>query len=110
METDFMEIYLLFALFIAFSIFWSYLWVKTCKASTVRRLIIHTIIFILLSLVVAYLTMRLIFLPVNDNYSASNIGAVGILYLMFLVCFGIACFLAVGITIENFINADKNKE
>ncbi|MBQ8434581.1 MAG: hypothetical protein IJX24_01000 [Oscillospiraceae bacterium] len=105
-----MEIYLLFAIFIAFSIFWSYLWVKTCKVSTVKRLIIHTIIFILLSLVVAYLTMRLIFLPVNDNYSASNIGAVGILYLMFLVCFGIACFLAVGITIENFINANKNKE
>jgi len=81
-----MEIYLLFALFIVFSIFWSYLWVKTCKAPTVRRLIIHTIIFVLLSLVVAYLTIHLIFLPVNDSYSASNIGAVGILYLIFLVC------------------------
>ncbi len=102
-----MEIYLSFALFIAFSVFWAYIWVKTGNTVIIKRFIIHTIIFILLSFLSAWIVGQLVFLPVNESYSASNIGAVGILYLIFLVCFGTACIFAFGITIGNLINNNK---
>lgn len=104
-----METYLTFAFFVAVSILWACLWVKTYKALTIKRFIIHTIIFIFLSLLIAWLAMQLIFLPVDDTYSASNIGALGLLFFMFLACFGSACISAFGISLGKLIDNGKNE-
>lgn len=88
---------------IAFPIFWAVLWIKTFKTVTIKSFIIHSIIFLLLSLLVCCLFLRLIFLSVDDTYSASNLGALGILYLSFLYLFIPGCLISLMVTLGKLL-------
>lgn len=103
-----LETYLPLLISVVVSVLWMALWVRTYKPLTVKRFLIRTLVFILLSLLVAYVAARIIFLPVDDTYSASNIGALGLLCLMFLGCFGLSCISAFGITLGMLIDSKKN--
>lgn len=87
--------YLLVLLFIAATLGWIFLWVHTYHPKDVKHLLLHTGLFLLLSLVICGVIMLLIFLPADDSYSASNLGALGLMFLMFLRVFGIGCLVAI---------------
>ena len=89
---------------------WAFVWIKTFKGSTVRRLIIHTLIFAVLSAFIAYVILRIIFSGVDKTYSASNKGALGILFLMIMGVFIPACLLAFFQTIGDMMTRRKEKE
>lgn len=102
-----MEYYFIVALFAAFSLFWAWLWVKTYKRLTAKRFLLHTLLFVALSLLASWVAARIVFLPVDSTYSASNIGALGLLFIMFLVCFASGCIAAFGITLGKLLGKDK---
>lgn len=89
---------------------WAFVWIKTFKGNTVRRLIAHTLIFAALSAFIAYVILRIVFSGVDETYSASNKGALGILFLMIMAVFVPACLFAFFQTVSDLISRRKKKE
>lgn len=87
-----MSIYVL--LYSGISAGWAFLWVHTFKTHTVKRLVLHTIVFVILSLFVALLVCRITFIPVDESYSRTNINALGLMAVIFLCIFAVACITA----------------
>ena len=89
---------------------WLKLWISSYTPSNVRGYIAHTLIFIVLSLIIAGLVLLIIFAPVDDTYSASNVGALGMLFLGFLELFGCFCLVAVAFNFGKLMDTlDKEK-
>lgn len=86
--------YLIMGLIVAGAFGWAVLWMRTYHPDGIKGLLLHNLLFLGLSLLIAGGVLLLIFLPADDSYSASNLGALGILFLMFLRIFGTACFVA----------------
>ena len=95
--------YIVFALFLAVSFLWLWLCVKTYSWFTIKGLLLHMTLFGILSVVVIWFVAQLVFLPVDSTYSASNIGALGILIVMLLICMAISTVIAWGINIEKLM-------
>lgn len=87
-----MSIYVL--LYSGISVGWAFLWVRTFKTPTVRRFVLHTIVFVILSLFLALLVSRITFLPVDESYSQTNINALGLMAVIFICIFAAACITA----------------
>ena len=87
-----MSIYVL--LYSGISVGWAFLWVRTFKTPTVKRLVLHTIVFVILSLLVALLVCRITFIPVDESYSQTNINALGLMAVIFICIFAAACITA----------------
>ncbi|MBQ8905207.1 MAG: hypothetical protein IJY85_02435 [Ruminococcus sp.] len=79
---------------VAISIGWIKLWTATYSPFKISGFIKHTVIFIFLSLIVALIGLFLIFSPVDDTYSASNTGALGLLFVLCVSIFCVACMIA----------------
>ncbi|MGN0695760.1 MAG: hypothetical protein ACI4J5_03225 [Oscillospiraceae bacterium] len=94
---------LLYIILLVFSCGWAWLLVHTYKNMTSNGLFIHTIVFIFLSLLVAWGALKLIFLPADDTYSASNLGALGVIFFIFLQFFAPACLIAFLITLGKML-------
>ena len=95
----------------AVSIGWAFLWVRTYKTLTAKRLILHTLLFTALSILIFLLVSYITFLPVDESYSASNIGALGFMILLFINFFGASCIVALAVNIGKLLNKDdKDKE
>ena len=103
-----MDIFVYLLIFVALSFLWAKLWLKTCKYEKIGRFVLHEIIFTALSFAVSYIMMLIIFSPVDETYSASNKGALGFIFIFWLVIFGSACFVALVQTVVDMIN--KNSE
>lgn len=103
-----MEIVQLFV-FGVISLVWAALWVFTYRTLTLKRFIVHTAVFVILSAVVAWLVLQFTFMPIDSTYSASNIGALGFLYMSFLIFFISACLIAFGITLGKLIGKKKDE-
>lgn len=88
---------------------WLMLWVATYKPSNVLGLIKHTVVFALLSILLSRIALWWVFLSVDDTYSASNKGALGILYMMWQIVFLFDCLLAFGMTLKSLLDK-KRKE
>ena len=91
MFADMLNMMLMLLLVVAPSCLWAYVWVKAYRGRTAGSLILHTVIFSVLSLLIAYLAMRMIFSQVDDTYSASNKGALGLMSIMCTGIFAVAC-------------------
>lgn len=87
--------YIFMLIAIAASSGWLKLWTAAYTPSKISGYIRHTVIFTFLSLLISWLVSLLIFSPVDDTYSASNIGALGMLFILWLLIFGTACLIAV---------------
>ena len=92
-----------------------FFWVRTYNPSTVRGLLLHTLLFLMISAAVAAGGVYLIFLPADDSYSASNLGALGFTAIIFLIVFGICCLTALLANIGRFAEQrhctkDKNED
>lgn len=85
---------LLFLICGAVSLVWICLWLYIC-----RRKALHILLMLLLSLGVVYIAARIVFLPVDETYSYSNICAQGLLLVMFLQFFIPACIIALIISV-----------
>ena len=103
-----MEICFIYVLSIIISIFWAFLWIATFKTITVKRFLIHTIVFLLFSVLISGLALSLIFLPADNTYSASNLGALGMVFLVFLGCFIPGCIIAFAVTLGQLLTNSKN--
>jgi len=90
-----MNIVLLLIITIIGSAGWLKLWISSYTPSNVRGYVAHTLIFTVLSFIISGLVLLLIFAPVDDTYSASNVGALGMLFLGFIGLFGCFCLVAV---------------
>ena len=86
--------YLEMGLMLAGAFGWVLLWMRTYKPGTVKGLLLHNLLFLVLSLLIAGGVLFLIFLPADDSYSAANLGALGMLFMMFLYIFGAGCLVA----------------
>lgn len=89
-----METYLVYPLFLGISA--GRLWLRTysLRALTVKRLIVHAVIFALLSLSVLLLVLRMIFSRAGNICSASNLSMLGMLFLLSAAClaaFALTC-------------------
>lgn len=108
-----MEIIFAMLITISVSIGWIKLWTATYSPLKISGFIKHTVIFIFLSLVVALIGLFLIFAPVDDTYSASNTGALGLLFVLCISIFGVACMIAVIQNLSGLLqkrNEDKQSE
>ena len=94
----------------AVSIGWAFLWVRTYKTLTVERLILHTLLFTALSLLIFQLVSYITFLPVDESYSASNIGALGFMILLFINIFAAACIVAFGLNLGKLLKKDEKEK
>ena len=93
MLTEILHLFLLTAVILP-CILWAFLWVKTFKGTTLRALILHTLIFTVLSALIGYIALRILFSGADESYSVSNKSALGLLGLMILSVFVPACILA----------------
>ena len=93
MDTYEISVVILF-MFGAVSFGWAKLWLHLCKGKMIRNLGM-----LLFSLGVVYIAARIVFLPVDDTYSYSNICAQGLWLLMFLQFFVPASVIAMIISV-----------
>ncbi|HAE52178.1 MAG: hypothetical protein J6I55_01665 [Ruminococcus sp.] len=105
-----MEVYIYLLVFFVLSFLWAKLWINTCKYEKVKNFVLHEIIFTVLSVAVSYVMSLIIFAPVDDTYSAANKGALGFIFIFWLVIFGCSSFVALIQTVEDFIEYNKNKD
>ncbi len=82
--------------FIVISFGWVKLWLHICGKGNA---VIRNIVMIILSLGVVYIAAQIVFLPVDDTYSYSNICAQGLWMLMFLKFFVPASVIAMIISV-----------
>jgi hypothetical protein len=87
---------------VAVSIGWALLWILTCNPVKVSGLVKHSVIFAVLSLILTAAAMFIMFMPVDETYSASNKGAIGILFILWLLIFCSACLIAFIISLVRF--------
>lgn len=88
---------------------WYKLWVSTYKPKNVLGYVKHTLLFVIISLFVIWLFINIIFLPVDETYSASNVGALGIIVILYVPFWILACIAAAFHTLSILIKR-KNKE
>lgn len=105
-----MGTYLIEGGFILISAGWAILWGKTYKFSKIRGFIKHTVIFMLLSLLAAWIVSKLIFFPADETYSYSNISALGLLCLIWLKIFGFGCLTAFIYTLDSLLDPQGEGE
>ncbi len=91
-----------FFIIAAISIGWALLWIFTCNHDKVRGFVKHSVIFAVLSLILTVAAMFIMFMPVDETYSASNKGAIGILFILWLMIFCSACLIAFIISLVRF--------
>lgn len=84
------------------SIGWALLWIFTCNHDKVSGFVKHSVIFAVLSLILTAAAMFVMFMPVDETYSASNKGALGILFILWLIVFCSACLIAFIISLVRF--------
>ena len=82
---------LIYIICIAASAGWVKLWLHICRNGSG---LIRNLVMIVLSFGVTYIAAVIVFLPVDDTYSYSNICAQGLLLVMFLQFFAPACLIA----------------
>lgn len=104
-----MEIYFIEVIFWIVSAGWAVLWGKTYKSQKIGGFIKHTVIFLLLSVLIAWIGLRLIFLPVNETYSYSNICALGLLCPIWLKIFGLGCLTAIVYTLDDLLDPQNTE-
>ena len=109
MLTEILHLFLLTAVILP-CILWAFLWVKTFKGTTLRALIVHTLIFTSLSALIGRVALRILFSRADGTYSASNKGALGFLGLMILSVFVPACLLAFFQTVGDLISRRRDDE
>ena len=90
---------------IALAAGWTWLWTKTYRPCGIGRYLLHTLVFLLLSLVIAWLSALIVFSPVDDSYSASNIGALGLMLIPWYAVFGTGCLCGIMATLGELIEA-----
>lgn len=100
---------IILALFAVVSILWLWLCVKKYSWFTVKGLLLHMLLFGVISVVIMWIAAQLVFLPVDSTYSASNVGALGLLIVMFFICMAVATLIAWGINISK-LAAYKNDQ
>ena len=105
-----MEVYIYLAVFFAVSFLWAKLWISTCKYEKTSRFVLHEILFTVLSVAVSCVMSLIIFAPVDDTYSAANKGALGFIFIFWLVIFGSASFVALLQTVGDFVEYKNNKD
>ncbi|MBR1591940.1 MAG: hypothetical protein IJ666_02890 [Ruminococcus sp.] len=76
-----MEVYIYLIVFVAVSFMWVKLWINTCNYEKTSRFVLHEIIFTLLSLIISFIAMLIIFSPMDDTYTAANKGALGFVFI-----------------------------
>ncbi|MCM1226665.1 MAG: hypothetical protein NC320_04460 [Clostridium sp.] len=86
---------------------WERLWVSTYKPNSVLGYVKHTLLFVIMSLFIIWLFIHIVFLPVDETYSASNIGALGIVVILYVPFWVFACIAAVFHTLFIFIEKKK---
>lgn len=92
------------------SLGWALLWICTYRSAKISGYVIHTAIFTALSAAITWLMLKVIFSPVDDTYSASNIGALGFVFILWMIIFGSACLIAVFATLGKLINYRTENE
>lgn len=94
----------------ALSLGWALLWIYTYRSAKISGYVIHTVIFSALSAAITWLMLKVIFAPVDDTYSASNKGALGLVFILWMIVFGSACLIAVFATLGKLINNRTENE
>ena len=105
-----MEVYVYLFVFVAVSFLWAKLWINTCNYEKTSRFVLHEIIFTVLSFGISFIALLIIFSPVDDTYSAANKGALGFVFIFWLVIFGSASFVALLQTVGDFVEYKNNKD
>ncbi len=82
---------------------WAAVWIKTFRGESAGALVLHTVVFSVLSAVIMAVVRSIVFSEADESYSASNLGALGFLYMMFLVPFVCACLIAFFQTVGDLI-------
>ena len=98
-----MAVYIIFALNIIVAFIWLWLFVKKYSWFTVKGLLAHMMLFGILSVVIMWIAVQLVFLPVDPTYSASNIGTLGLFIVMLFICMAVATVIAWGMNIAKLI-------
>ncbi len=105
-------IILMFMAIIVFAavIGWAALWINTYTPSKISGYIIHTSIFTALSALITWFAAKVIFSPVDETYSASNVGALGLLFLMWAFVFSAACLIAIFQTLGRLLTKHREEK
>ena len=74
---------------------WAALWINTYTPSKISGYILHTSVFTALSALITWFAAKIIFSSVDETYSASNVGALGLLFIMWELVFSAACLIAI---------------
>ena len=74
---------------------WGGIGIITYKPKQFRGWLAHSAVFLLISALTALVAAKICFAPVDDSYSYSNVSALGLLYLYWLLIFAIACFVVI---------------
>lgn len=77
------------------AILWGLAGIFTYKPGKFRGWLAHSAVFLLISALTALVAAKICFAPVDDSYSYSNVSALGLLYLYWLLIFAIACFVVI---------------
>ena len=85
------------------------LWVRTYKPGSLRGLLLHTLLFLLLSIAVAAGGVYLMFLTADGSYSASDYGALGFTAVIWLGVFGACCIAALLATVGMYIRWQRTE-
>ncbi len=101
--------YLTLALLIAASGGWAYLWIRTYDPYTLCGLILHSILFSIISLMLLFIGLSILFSSADETYSASNKSALGLLGLIYSAAFLLCCLAALVQTIGDYLDR-KHKE
>lgn len=88
------------------SVLWYLIWTKTYLPYDIKGLIKHSVIFILLSAGILFITANAVFAPVDNSYSYSNKSALGLLFILMAIVFICASIFALAVTIGEYINKD----
>ena len=95
--------YLTLALLIAASGGWAYLWVRTYDPYTLCGLILHSILFSIISLMLLFIGLSILFSSADETYSASNKSALGLIGLIYSGALLLCCLAALIQTIVDYL-------
>ncbi|MBQ5311515.1 MAG: hypothetical protein ILP19_05690 [Oscillospiraceae bacterium] len=94
MDDTYILAILLYVVCGAASLGWICLWLRICRGKALR-----IPLMLIASLGVVYIAARIVFLPVDETYSYSNICAQGLLLVVFLQFFAPACIIALIVSV-----------
>ncbi len=86
---------------------WGLAGIFTYKPKQFRGWLAHSAVFLLISALTALVAAKICFAPVDDSYSYSNVSALGLLYLYWLLIFAVACFVVILGNLGKYFNRNS---